>query len=1155
MGIIAFKLNLDLTKLTSMRVIVNVCTLIFLGAWMSKLMAQEISLPDGMEKITTVEGITEYHMENGLKVLLFPDPSKPQITVNITYLVGSRHEGYGETGMAHLLEHMVFKGTPNHPDIPAELSEHGAEPNGTTSFDRTNYFETFSASEENLRWALDLEADRMVNSYIAAKDLESEMTVVRNEFESGENSPIGVLVKRMLSSMFSWHNYGNLPIGARADIENVPIERLQAFYRKYYQPDNAVLMVSGQIEEEHTLALVHEYFSKIPKPTRKLFETYTRDPVQDGEKMVTLERAGEVQVAAVAYHIAPGTHPDFVATEILNEVLTNEPSGRMYQALVEKGIANSQFGLIWDLKEPGVWFLAAEVLKDKPLSAVQEAMNTVFEEAKNTPITQEEVDRAKTKLLKDIELAFNDSRAVGTFMSDYMAMGDWRLAYLRRDNLEKVTVDDVQRVANYYLKPTNRTIGQFIPTDEPDRVEIPEVEDIVALVADYKGREIVDQGEAFDPSPDHVDDRTTTFTTTSGMKYALLAKENRGNAVVGRITLRIGDEQSLRNKGIIPSLTASMLDKGAEGISRQEIKDRFDQLKANVSFGGSTNVVTASFETEGPNLREVLSLIGEVLQKPSFSADEFRKLKEEQLAQLEESLSDPFDKARRAYTKMLNPVKDKNHINYTRSAEEAIEALKATTIEDITAFYEAFYGASDATATIVGDFEEDAIKKQLDQSFGNWKSPMPFNRIETPYLETVGNIETINTPDKANAIVLGGQRLPINELHADYPALIMGNYIFGGGFLNSRLATRLRQNDGVSYGAQSVLVAHPIDQSARFILYAIYAPENVDKVMIGIKEELNRVVEEGYTNEELEAAKKGWLQNQNVVRSDDGNLLDMLSENLVFDRNMSFYKDLEEKVANLTLDEVNNTFKKYINYNKIVGAKAGDFEGAKAKMEAAANAEPATMDKDMTAEKVVDGYIAAIGGIEKLQAVKGVKMVMKGEVQGMQMTSSTVHEEPNRIAVEVAVGGNVMQRIVFDGEKGSMSAMGQTQEMPTEMVETMKSAHIFPELFFAEDNVKLELAGIEVIDGQNAYKVLATTANGQVGTSFYAVDSFLKIREIDPTPKGAPQEIKDLSGYQEVNGILFPHAMSISGAMPMKISLDADVIEVNPPIEDDTFKK
>lgn len=288
-------------------------------------------------KLSTVEGITEYSLPNGFRFLVYPDKSKQTITVNITYLVGSRHEGYGETGMAHLLEHLVFKGTPNHPDIPNELTKHGARPNGTTWYDRTNYFETFTADDnlENLKWALDLESDRMINSYIAKKDLDKEMTVVRNEFESGENDPQGILMERVMSTAYLWHNYGKTTIGARSDIENVPIERLQAFYRKYYQPDNSILMVSGKVDEKVAVDLITKYFGNIPKPTRELIRTYTAEPVQDGEREVSLRRVGDVQVASCLYHIPPGSHPDCAAVDLLTDILQDEPSGRLYKALIE----------------------------------------------------------------------------------------------------------------------------------------------------------------------------------------------------------------------------------------------------------------------------------------------------------------------------------------------------------------------------------------------------------------------------------------------------------------------------------------------------------------------------------------------------------------------------------------------------------------------------------------------------------------------------------------------------------------------------------------------------------------------------------------------------------------------------------------------------
>src|SRR5689334_18163808 len=258
------------------------------------------------KKVATIEGITEYAMDNGLRVLLFPDNSKQQVTVNVTYLVGSRHEGYGETGMAHLLEHMLFKGTTRHQKIWTELDAHGARFNGSTWYDRTNYFETLNATDENLKWALDMEADRMVNSRVSKEDLSSEFSVVRNEFEMGENNPGEVLEERLWSTAYLWHNYGKSTIGSRSDIERVPIENLQAFYKRFYQPDNAILIVAGKLDPAKTLGLISSTFGKIPRPTRKLSPTYTVEPVQDGERSVTLRRTGDIGIVGLVYHGAAG---------------------------------------------------------------------------------------------------------------------------------------------------------------------------------------------------------------------------------------------------------------------------------------------------------------------------------------------------------------------------------------------------------------------------------------------------------------------------------------------------------------------------------------------------------------------------------------------------------------------------------------------------------------------------------------------------------------------------------------------------------------------------------------------------------------------------------------------------------------------------------
>ena len=915
-------------------------TFSFLGSTLQFASAQtaampEMKLPAGISRGASVEGITEYRLPNGLRVLLFPDQTKQTITVNMTYLVGSRLENYGETGMAHLLEHMVFKGTPKHANIPNELTSHGARPNGSTSFDRTNYFETFSASDENLNWALDLEADRMVNSYIARKDLDSEFSVVRNELESGENDPFSVLLQKTMASAFEWHNYGKDTIGARSDVENVPIDRLQAFYKKYYQPDNSVLLVAGKFDAAKTLDLVSKYFGAIPKPERILPPNYTVEPVQDGERQVTIRRVGDTQFVLAGYHVAPGSHPDNAAIDVLTSILTDAPSGRLYKSMVETKKASQVFGFGFSLKEPSFNLFAAELRKEDSIDAARDAMLDTIENAAKTPPTKEEVERAKAALLKGIELSLNDPNRVGLGLSEYIAQGDWRLFFLNRDRLKKVAPEDVLRVAQKYLKQSNRTLGMFVPTQNPDRAEIPDVKDseIAALVKDYKGDAIMAAGEAFDPSPANIESRVKR-AKIGGLDVALLSKKNRGESVVANLTLRFGDEKSLMNRSDAAQFVGQLLERGTAKHTRQQIQDEFDRLKAQVRvFGGATSAVV-SIETTRQNLPATLRLIGEVLREPSFPQSEFDQLKQETLTQIESQKSEPTSIAFTELSRIFN-VYPKGHPLYSGTIDEDIAGIKAVTLDDVKRFYKDFYGASNGQMTIVGDFDEKEISALTQELFGNWKSAKGFTRIKQDYHAVAPVNKSFETPDKANAFFVARLNLKVRDDNADYPALVLGNYILGGGFLNSRLATRIRQKEGLSYGVGSSFSAGSLDESGSFFANAIYAPENADKLEAAFKDELAKLIKDGLTADEVAAAKKGWLQSRQLSRAQDRELAGRLNNYLFLNRTIAWDADLESKIQALTPEQINAAMRKFLTPDNITIIKAGDFAKAKAKMKPA----------------------------------------------------------------------------------------------------------------------------------------------------------------------------------------------------------------------------
>ena len=883
-----------------------------------------VPLPAGVTNVTSVESIDEYRLANGLRVLLFADASKANITVNITYMVGSRHEDYGETGMAHLLEHLVSKGTPKHTDIPKELKDHGARPNGTTSYDRTNYFETFQATAENLAWALDLEADRMVNSFIAKKDLDSEMTVVRNEYESGENSPPRVLYERTLSTAYLWHNYGKSTIGARSDIENVPIPRLQAFYHHFYQPDNATLVVAGKFDEATTLALVDRTFSPIPKPTRILRRTYTLEPTQDGERSVTLRRVGDVQALEVIYHVPAGTHAEFPGIQIAASILGTAPSGRLHKALVEPGLTVSANAGSVGLMEPGYAVASATLRKEQSLDTALTTLLGEVENLKAKPFTDEEVNRAKTQWLKSLDLLLNDSQQIALGLTSWQSMGDWRMLFLQRDRVKAVSREAVQRAAEKYFIPSNRTVGKFIPDAAPARAEIPPPPDVATLLQYYRGDTTVTKGEAFDASPANIDHVTQRIDLPGGLKLSLLPKKTRGTQVHASVTFRFGDAQSVNGKAIVAATAGGLLMCGSTHHTRQQIRDEFDRLKAQANVSGGQTSVGASIQTTHENLAAVLDLVAEIMKEPEFPESEFTQLKQQYLASIESQKSNPASLASLALARHLSPY-PKGDVRYIETIEEEFESVQAVTLDQVKAFHHDFYGASEGEITLVGDFDVDAVKARLTTLFGAWKSPRPYARIDRTFFAAPPSSETVETPDKSNANWVAGLSIQMSDSSADYPALVLGNYILGSG-MGSRLFARIRGKEGLSYGVSASFSAPVENDNASFRANAICAPQNTPKVEASFRDELGKILAEGYTPAEVDAAKKSWLQSREVSRANDSELVARLQNHRRWGRTMTYDSDLEAKVAALTTAQIQAAMKKYLDLTQLSIVRAGDFK-------------------------------------------------------------------------------------------------------------------------------------------------------------------------------------------------------------------------------------
>jgi zinc protease len=881
------------------------------------------ALPPGVTQGATVDGITEYTLANGLRMLLFPDPSRAKTTVNVTYLVGSRMENYGETGMAHLLEHMLFKGTPTNGNIMAALAQRGMSFNGSTYYDRTNYFETFTSSDANLDWTLAMEADRMVNSKVSRADLDTEMTVVRNEMEMGETDPQRVLIKRTLAAGFDWHSYGKSTIGARSDVERVDIGHLQAFYRTYYQPDNAVMVIAGAFDPDKTLTLVAKYFGSIPPPTRSLPKLYTAAPVQDGDRQIVARRVANAQWLSAMYHTVPGAHPDAVALEAATDIMALTPGGRLYASLVESRKASSISEYFFFGYDPGFVMFLAQVPEKDPVDAARVAMLQTIEGIRQQPFTAVELDRVRAKNLKEIDETLNDPQRLGIALSEAIAAGDWRLYFLRRDQWRKLTPADVDRVATAYFKPANRTVGEFIPDATPDRSPAPPTVDIAAMVKDYKGDPAIAAGEAFDATPANLDARAQRFTLANGMKVVLLQKKTRGETVNLSLRLHYGDVASVFGKPGPATLTGGMLMRGTTKHSRQEIEDTLDNLKATLAVQGGQTGASAGAQTVRANVAPTLDLLAEVLQTPAFPATELETLKRASIARLEQSRADPRSTVVRAQQRYGNPY-PKGDDRYAPTVDEEIAELQAPDVEALKRFHREFYGASAAELAIVGDFDASAVKAQLERLFGGWKSPAAYARVPQPLVIKKPTAETIEMPDKANAYFYEQTAFALNDKDPDYAAMLVANHIFGGAS-SSRLNNRIRQKEGISYGINSGLRVSSFEQNSALSILALYAPENVGRLRTGVQEELERALRDGFTAEEVKGSKDAVMQQRKLARSQDAGLAGALVDQAYLGRTFANSGEVDKAIETLTPDQVNAAFRRHVKPDAFAAFFAGDF--------------------------------------------------------------------------------------------------------------------------------------------------------------------------------------------------------------------------------------
>jgi zinc protease len=572
------------------------------------------------------------------------------------------------------------------------------------------------------------------------------------------------------------------------------------------------------------------------------------------------------------------------------------------------------------MHDPGYMYFGASLGRESNPAEARERLIEIVEGLKKDRIRAEELERARTTLLNDFEKVSLDTSQLVRSLSEYIAIGDWRLFFLYRDRLRKVTLEDVQRVAEHYLKPANRVLGEFVPNDRPERAEIPPTPDLQAALAGYKGGDSVRMGEAFDPSPKNIESKLIKRELSNGIRAALLPKQTRGGRAVATLTLHWGDEKSLMNRETACSFAGAMLMRGTKQRGRAELKEAFERLNASVSISGEG----ASIEVRGENLIPALRLVAEALREPSFAPAEFEEMKRAALTGVEAQRNEPSALAGVRLARHLHAYAP-GHPHYTPTVEERIALIRKTTLQDATACYRELFGATGAEFAAVGDFDPQALARAVDELFGPWKTPHPFKRVPTHHFERPGLEDLLVTPDKANASLRAGLNVRMRDDHPDFPALIVANHLLGGSS-TGRVPARVREKEGLSYSTYTTFWSSEFDEAASFRVASIFAPQNRARVEAAIREELTRAVRDGFTAEEVADAKRSVIEARRLARSQDRSLANRIGRYLHVKRTFAWDIEFEAKIAALTREQVNAALRRHIDPAKLAVVVAGDLK-------------------------------------------------------------------------------------------------------------------------------------------------------------------------------------------------------------------------------------
>ncbi|WP_296216687.1 M16 family metallopeptidase [Pseudomonas sp. UBA2684] len=878
-----------------------------------------------LERVSELDGVSEYRLANGLRAILAPDAKSTAVAFNMIYLTGSLADPQGQGGTAHLLEHLLFKGTAAMPgaQLVEGLSQRGIKFNATTSFDRTRYMAFLAADAGKLNHLLALEADRMFNARFDQADLQAEVEVVLRELELAQDNPLSALGQHMFAAATPGQGFGRSVLGSRKELKDIGLEQLRAFYQAHYRPDNAVIVITGKFDSQQTLAAIEQHFAPLAAVAGATKKLPPAVPVLDKPVTTQLKR-GTSEWLALAYPLPGATDPANSALAALPDMLAGEPHGRLYQTLVVPGQASAVTALQQAFGQGGYMLFAVLLTPGQSRDELQKALLEQVEGIARNPLDLEELQRFQDSARHAKAQILASHGALSDVLAESVAVGDWQLLLRRQAQFAQLSAVDVQRQAERHFVKNRRLVGQLLAAEQPaatvSKASSPAGARQPAAVNRAAQNETAVQPvdlAAFNQQVVEVEGGIQRFALDNGLKVALRPLPGVSTPVQGRMTLRFGDVQSLAGKRALTELTGTALLRGTYNRSYQKVVDQARRIGAGLSIVPEGDALTVQFSSPPERLPSLLNLLADILKRPAFKQAELDLVKRHQQHALQQPIAEPAAVASLLLSRH-NEQYPLGDIRRQAEPAEKLAELAAISRDEVVRFHQEFYGANHGEFALSGDFDPQQVREQLHALFGDWNSQAGHARPSQPYQAIrAGRIHA-----KANAgqtgVYIGQLHYQANSKKDDAAALYVAEHLLGRNQMVSRLSKRLREQEGLTYGIKSSMKIATFDDASWLMIQASYPLGYGPRLADMVKEELQQLIEGGITEQELEYAKQTILHERRLAFAQEQNILSWLPRQLYEGVTMQSWVERNDAFAAVTVAQVNAVMRRYFNLDNFV---------------------------------------------------------------------------------------------------------------------------------------------------------------------------------------------------------------------------------------------